>query len=70
MNKEQELFDNFCFLPAWNEVQKTRHHQEHQHKDLDTLLQELEEIKNKMEDIQSRKWHLANLIKFHENNFV
>ena len=70
MENERELFDNFCFLPAWNEVEEITPQYKRPHKDLDTLLQELEDIKNRMEDIKARKWHLAELLKFHENGFV
>lgn len=70
MENERELFDNFCFLPAWNEVAETPPQYISRHKDLDTLLQELEEIKNRMEEIKARKWHLAELLKFHEHDFI
>ena len=70
MVNERELFDNFCFLPAWNEVEETTPQYERHHKDLDTLLQELEDIKNEMEEIKARKWHLAELLKFHEHDFI
>ena len=68
MNIEKELFDNFCFLPAWNEIETQEQPQQaREHKDLTVLLAELEEIKNRIEDIRAREWHLAKLIKFHNN---
>lgn len=39
-------------------------------KSLATLLAELEEIKNSIEDIKARQWHLAKLMKFHKEGFA
>ncbi len=36
-----------------------------QRKDLNTLLAELEDIKNHIEDIKAKQWYLAKLMKFH-----
>lgn len=79
---EKELFENFCFLPDWSEVenkpednceqkmQEIVEKQSHSHrKDLSTLLAELEEIKNNIEEIKAKEWHLAKLIKFHKEGF-
>ncbi len=72
---EKELFDKGCFLPCWAEDTEdtptpglkvyTR-----QNKDLQTLLDELADIKNRIQDIQAKQWHLAKLIHYHENNFA
>lgn len=39
-------------------------------KSLATLLAELEEIKNTIEDIKARQWYLAKLMKFHKEGFA
>ena len=36
-----------------------------QRKDLTILLAELEDIKNTIDDIKARQWHLAEQMKFH-----
>ena len=72
---DKELFENFCFLPDWSEISEDalKAHNKYddqsvympQRKDLQTLLAELEQIKNNIEDIKAREWHLAKLMKFH-----
>jgi len=69
MEDEKELFENFCFLPDWNEVEESPK-TPHIRKNLSTLLGELEEIKNRIEDIKAHEWHLAKLMKFHQEGFV
>lgn len=78
---EKELFENLCFLPDWSEIEpknqsdceKTESSQEkiyvHRRKDLSTLLAELEQIKNAIEDVKAREWNLAKLMKFHKEGF-
>jgi len=75
MNEEKELFEKGCFLPCWAE--DTDENQipvsgvyAGQNKDLKTLLGELNEIKNRIQEIQARQWHLAKLIHFHEHDFA
>lgn len=73
---EKELFENLCFLPSWSlddeaaqhiqEEQEAKQDYSPQRKDLSTLLAELEEIKNNIESIKAKEWHLAKLIKFHK----
>lgn len=80
MDNEKELFENFCFLPGWTDDdyefeprRQTVEKQETftpQRKDLATLLAELEEIKNNIEDIKAREWHLAKLIKLHNEGIA
>ena len=60
----KEIFLNFFFSPGWNEVEKKEVYVP-QRKDLTTLLAELEDIKNSIDDIKARQWHLAKLMKFH-----
>lgn len=72
---EKELFESGCFLPCWTEdVQQEQSSiktvYSRQNKDLQTLLSELDEIKDKIQDIHQRQWNLARLIHFHENNLV
>lgn len=78
---EKELFENFCFLPDWTECDyqkssdiekadnETVQNFVPQRKDLTTLLAELEEIKNNIENIKAKEWHLAKLIKFNKEGF-
>lgn len=61
----KELFENGCFSPSWNEVEEKEVFIP-QRKDLPTLLAELEDIKNSINDIKARQWHLAKLMKFHQ----
>ena len=41
-----------------------------QRKDLTVLLAELEDIKNTIDDIKARQWHLAKLMKFHNGRLA
>ncbi len=61
----KEIFENGCFSPSWNEVEEKEVFIP-QRKDLPTLLAELEDIKNSIDDIKARQWHLAKLMKFHQ----
>ncbi len=61
----KEIFENGCFSPVWNEVEEKEVYVP-QRKDLTTLLAELEDIKNNIDDIKARQWHLAKLMKFHQ----
>lgn len=73
---EKKLFEAGCFLPSWTENIKEEDSmpisQVHirRNKDLQTLLAELEDIKNHIQEVQARQWHLAKLLHFHENNFA
>ncbi len=72
---EKQLFEAGCFLPSWTEDIDTEQmpiSQVHvrRNKDLQTLLGELEEIKNHIQDVQARQWNLAKLLHFHENSFA
>lgn len=77
MNDDKWLFEKGCFLGNWCEtpepekketpvesVQKT------QSKDMDTLLNELDEIKQHIQDVRLRGWQIAKLIEFHNNDFA
>lgn len=63
----KELFENNCFPMSWSsEEEDVREYTPlPQRKDLNTLLAELEDIKNHIEDIKAKQWYLAKLMKFH-----
>ncbi len=65
----QEIFENGCFSPDWIETEEKEIFVP-ERKDLSLLLAELEEIKNTIEDIKARQWHLAKLMKFHQEGLV
>lgn len=67
---DKELFENNCFPLFWLEDEEDFEQQVPQRKDLQTLLGELEDIKNKIDDISAREWHLAKLVKFHKEGFA
>lgn len=66
--KDKDLFENNCFPISWCEDEQKIY--ERQNKDLTTLLAELEDIKNRIDDITAREWHLAKLMKFHKAGFT
>jgi hypothetical protein len=72
--KDKEFFEQGCFLPEWvsEDREETPVQQvfTRQHKDLPTLLKELDEIKEKIQEIQERQWNLARKIYFHDHNFA
>lgn len=65
----KEVFEQGCFSPGWNEVEEKETYIP-QRKDLTILLAELEEIKNTIEDVKAKQWHLAKLMKFHKEGFL
>ncbi len=72
---EREMFEKGCFLPSWAEditEQELPISQIHvkRNKDLQTLLNELDDIKDRIQTIQAKQWHLAKLIKFNQENFA
>lgn len=68
---EKELFEQGCFLPCWAEDDvKLSTAYKSVHKDLPTLMNELEEIKEKIQEIQARQWALARKILYHENELA
>lgn len=62
-----EFLANGCFSPGW--VEKEEAPKVPPRKELDTLLGELEEIKNKIEDVQAKQWYLARLVQYHKEGF-
>lgn len=65
-----EIFNNGGFSPDWTEryeeVETTTFTQR---KDLDTLMQELDDIKSTISDLEIKSWHLGKRIKYHEEGF-
>ena len=63
---DKELFENNCLPLFWLEDEE--HFEEPQkaiRKDVQTLLAELEDIKNRIDNLSAKEWHLAKLMKFH-----
>ena len=71
---DRELYFDGCFSPGWIEEVKKVNPVENtylrQNKNLDTLLSELEEIKEHLQDVQARQWNLAKLLEFHNAGLV
>ncbi len=69
-----EIFENNCFSMGWTEAGEPHAQQQQayvsQRKDLQTLLAELEDIKNTIEEAEAREWHLARLLKYHNEGFA
>ncbi len=77
MEDEKKLFEAGCFLPSWLENSEPKEERmpistvyEIHNKDLDTLLSELSEIKQHIEDVRLREWRLAKMLNFHNHNFA
>jgi len=75
MDSERMLFEKGCFLANWNddivaEKKETPIKSVLKDKDLDTLLAELNDIKQYIEDVRQRKWELEKSLIYHYNNFV
>ena len=63
---DKELFENNCLPLFWLEDEEEFEQPKVEpKKDLQTLLAELEDIKNRIEDLSAKEWHLAKLMKFH-----
>ena len=72
-------FKNNCFSPNWLEVdlektaeQRTREErlESKRRKDLNTLLRELDEIKQNIERVAEKQHRLANLMSFYTGEFA
>ncbi len=66
----KELFENNCFPISWCEDEEHFTPQVPARKDLTTLLAELEDIKNRIDELDAKEWHLAKLMKFHKEGFA
>ena len=70
---EKELFEKGCFSPEWTKDADERPISvaySYERKDLQTLLSELDNIKDRIQEIQERQWQLAKLIHFNENQLA
>ncbi len=72
---EKKMFEAGCFLPSWTEETELEAMPISQvyvrrNKDLQTLVGELDQIKEHIQDVQQRQWNLAKLLHFHQNDFV
>lgn len=65
---DKELFENDCFPMSWCADEEVK--QPPVRKDLQTLLAELEDIENRIDEISAREWHLEKLIKFRKEGFA
>lgn len=77
MDSERLLFEKGCFLACWNDDEILEEKNTHanlnsltDNKDLDTLLSELREIKEHIEDVRQRKWELEKSLMYHYHNFI
>ncbi len=77
MDSERLLFEKGCFLACWNDddislAKKTFENVNPvvNDKNLDTLLSELCEIKQHIEDVRQRKWELEKSLMYYYHNFI
>ncbi len=80
MSTTKRDFNNKCFSPNWLEVDfgagqraqtvKEERLESKQRKDLKTLLDELEEIKQNIETVAEKQHRLANLMGFYLGEFA
>jgi len=68
-------FKNGCFSPNWVEVDDKKEDiemkkEDQQRKDLATLLAELEDIKNNINNIEEKQWRLTNLMRFYNSDLA
>ena len=68
----KELFENGCFTPAWTEQEKVNENDSPvpKHKNLDTLLDELSQIKTNIENLQAKSWYLERLRQYNEHGLL
>ena len=70
---DKELFEAGCFSPEWatdDEPLPISQAYPRESKDLQTLLKELDAIKNNIQEIQARQWHLAEMLKYNEHQIA
>jgi len=67
---DKELFENNCLPLFWLEDEEHIEQAQIQpRKDLQTLLAELENIQNRIEDLSAKEWRLAKMMKNHQAGF-
>ncbi len=64
---DKELFENNCLPLYWLEDEER--FKAPVKKDLQTLLAELEDIQNRIDDLSAKEWLLAKQMKFHQEGF-
>jgi len=78
MSTKQD-YNNMCFSPNWLEVslegieqqaEKEGRLESNRRKDLKTLLKELDEIKQNIENVAEKQHRLANLMGFYSGEFA
>ena len=62
---DEKDLEKGCFNPNWLEFEPVK-----KHKDLATLLGELEEIKQNIEVVEAKRLRLANLMKFYSGDLL
>ncbi len=67
MKDAKELFDKLCLSPGWGELPEKPFVR--QYKDLDTLTEELEGIKSRIEELKAKEWHINQLMQFNQEGF-
>lgn len=68
----KELFENNCMPLFWLEDESSFENDvtPQPRKDLGTLLAELQDIQNRIDDLSAKEWHLEKLVKFHKEGFT
>lgn len=69
---DKELFENNCLPLFWLEDEENFEQSQttSDRKDLQTLLAELEDIKNRIENLSAKEWRLAKLLKFNNAGLI
>ena len=67
MKDAKELFDKLCLSPGWGELPEKPFVR--QYKDLETLTEELEGIKNIIEELKAKEWHIVQKMQFNQEGF-
>ena len=80
MSTTKKDFYNNCFSPNWIEIDlgeaekqqevREEHLESKRRKDLNTLLKELEEIRQNIERVAEKQHRLANLMGFYSGEFA
>lgn len=68
----KELFENNCMPMFWLEDEEhfANNNPPQARKDLDTLLAELDDIQNRIDDLSAKEWHLEKLMQLHKAGFT
>ncbi len=67
MKDAKELFDKLCMSPDWGELPPRPFVR--QHKDLETLTEELEGIKNRIDELKAKEWNILKRMQFNQEGF-